>query len=158
MRWIVRALGALLVAVLVAYVAFHLGSVTGRQSMAVDTSAGSSAHKAHSPAQVAATASATDWEAAADDFVAAFLDHSSNRKVLLRAVTSPRLATLLTRTDPAKIPTGRPVGEPSVVTESAESVTATQQVSDGTAIAFDLVPDPTASDGWIVTSVRPGTR
>jgi hypothetical protein len=101
---------------------------------------------------------AQDWEPTAQQFVQAFLDHSRTRSGRLRSVATPRLAALLARTDLAKNPDGQPVGEPRAVAETNETVTVTQRLSDGSAIALDLVPDPTRADGWVVTSVRPGER
>lgn len=159
MKWIVRSLGALLVAVLVAYVAFHLGSSAPQPREAeVDVSAPPiKQHTKPSPVAVS-TDPATDWETTTQQFVRAFLDHSPTRSVRLRSVATPRLATLLARTDPAKIPDGQPVGESRAVAETNGTVSVTQQLSDGSAIALDLVPDPTRADGWVVTSVRPGAR
>lgn len=159
MRWIVRGLSALLVAVLVAYVAFRLGSSAPKSQHA---EAGVSAphvkqHVQPTPVAVS-TAPAPEWDPTAAEFVGAFLDHSRTRSARIRSVATPRLASLLARTDPAKIPDGRPVGEPRAVAETSETVTVIQQLSDGSAIALDLVPDPARRDGWIVTSVRPGAR
>jgi hypothetical protein len=145
----------------VGFAAFHLGTVVdGSQqgSVRVLASPPSDDRFAPSPAPAAFTSPAPEWNVAAHRFVAAFLDHSRTRAVRLRSVASPRLATLLARTDPSKIPIGRPVGEPSVVSETSDSVTVTQRLSDGSAIAFDVVPDPISSAGWVVTSVRSGTR
>jgi hypothetical protein len=158
MKRVVRSLGALLVAVLVGYVAFHLGSSAPQPwEAAVGVPAPPTKHAQPSPVAVS-TDPAPDWETTTQQFVYAFLDHSRTRTVRLRSVATPRLATLLTRTDPAKIPDGQPVGEPRAVAETSETVTVTQQLSDGSAIALDLVPDATRADGWVVTSVRPGGR
>jgi len=163
MRLLVRGLGALLLAVLVAYMAFHLGASWHRSNDAtVDVGVTTTPIKQHaapspSPA-VVSTTPAPDWEATARTFAAAFLDHSRTREARIRPIVTPRLATLLARTDPAKIPDERPVGNPRVVAQTAETVTVTQQLSDDSAIAFDLVPDPTCPEGWVVTSVRPGSR
>ncbi|QGN34470.1 hypothetical protein [Microlunatus sp. Gsoil 973] len=159
MKWIVRSLGALLVAVLVAHVAFHLGSSAPQpRGPGFGVSAPRTKQHTQPSPVVVSTDPAPDWETTTQQFVQAFLDHSRTRSVRLRSVATPRLATLLARTDPAKIPDGRPVGEPRAVAETHETVTVAQQLSDGSAIALDLVPDPTRAAGWVVTSVRPGAR
>lgn len=153
-----RGLGALLAAVLVGYVAFHLG-LSAPKSQHADVGVTAPPTKRHpqpSPVGVS-TDPAPEWETTTQQFVDAFLDNSRSRGVRLRSVATPRLATLLARTDPTKIPDGRPVGEPRAVADTDETVTVTQQLSDGSAISLDLVSDPTRPEGWVVTSVRPGT-
>lgn len=90
-------------------------------------------------------------------FVAAWLDDDpATREAALREVCSPRLAELLTLTDPAKIPQATPTGRPTQVAHDQSVRRFGQDLSDGSSILVDLVPDPTSAVGWTVISVQPG--
>lgn len=93
----------------------------------------------------------------ASRFVTAWLNTSAiRRRAKLEATCSARLTDLLSQTDTGKIPQATPVGSPTALLRSQGAMTYTQGLSDGTWIAFDLVPDADSRTGWIVTSVRPG--
>lgn len=93
----------------------------------------------------------------ASRFVTAWLNTSAiRRRAKLEATCSARRTDLLSQTDTGKMPQATPVGSPTALLRSQGAMTYTQGLSDGTWIAFDLVPDADSRTSWIVTSVRPG--
>lgn len=157
---------AILLAVVIGLVAFHLGASSAHEAGSQAVRATVPSHRANSPSSpphrglVPSTLSspAPAWTAVAEEFVQAFLDKSPNRAARLEDLTTPRLAGLLARTDPYKIPKGDPAGAPQVVDDTGAVITVSQKLSDGSSFAFDLVPDPAVRSGWVVTSARPGDR
>jgi len=156
----------LLLAAAVALIAFELGD-SGHSSqsphrvgVAVPKSAGAPRVGSTRSTPVPPDSSGTQppWSGAAAEFVQTFLDTSSSRTARLDAIASPRLAVLLARTDPAKVPGAKPAGIPQLVDDTGSVVTVSQQLSDGSAFSFDLAPDTTRQAGWVVTSVRPGDQ
>jgi hypothetical protein len=166
MRKLTLATFTLLLAAAVALVAFQLGdSITSSQSshrtavavpkpMATPTATPTPS----TPASPGSASPQSPWNGAAAEFVQAFLDTSSSSTARLDAIASPRLAALLARTDPGKIPKAKLSGIPQLVDDTGSVVTVSQQLSDGSAFSFDLVADTTRQAGWVVTSVRPGDQ
>lgn len=146
--------------VLTALVAFQVGAarnpdpsfVAGQTSPGRQTPPERHATPAPTPTRLVEDGPARSTSA----FVRAWLDPKPRtRRTALAATCTPRLAGLLLLTDVAKIPTAVPAGAPVLVRRAVIGVTYQQRLSDGTAIAVDLVPDPTRPLGWVVTSVRP---
>lgn len=166
MRKLTLATLALLLSAAVALIAFELGDSRPRSQsvhrvgVAVPKSAGAPtvAPTYSAPSSADASLSQPPWSGAAAEFVQTFLNTSSSRTARLDAIASPRLSALLARTDPGKIPKAKPSGVPQLVNDSGSVVTVSQQLCDGSAFSFDLVPDTTRQAGWVVTSVRPGDR
>ncbi|GAB3917820.1 hypothetical protein GCM10011575_41940 [Microlunatus endophyticus] len=166
MRKLTLATLTLLLAAAVALIASDVGDsrTSGqpahRAAMAVPESAGTPtvAPMYSTPESPVSSSAQPTWAGAAEEFVQTFLDTSSSRTTRLDAIASPRLAVLLARTDPGKIPKAKPSDVPRLVDDTGSVVTVSQQLSDGSAFSFDLVPDTTRQAGWVVTSVRPGER
>lgn len=161
MRRLILILLVTLLAVSIATLSFNIGATGShgpRASRSIDGSSRPALNTSTATATTALPTPGAGWNPTAIAFVDAFLDRSDRRDSRLKEVATPRLASLLSETDPANLPSAQPLGDPTAATEAGESVTVVQHLSDGTSITFDLVPDPTRPSGWAVTSVRPGEQ
>lgn len=99
-------------------------------------------------------------------FAKAWLEPNPKRRTAgLRATAIPHLAELLITTDPAKLPEGKPDGDPvraplpagEAPENAARAIRYEQALSDDEfpAIVIDLIPLPERDDGWAVVAVAP---
>lgn len=102
----------------------------------------------------------------AEDTVSGFVEawlttDPDDRETQLRATAVPHLADLLMDTDPESIPDADPDGAPRETTlppgeapeHSEDARRYRQDLSDGTAVHIDIVPDP--DRGWLAAAITP---